>query len=448
MKTISYIFTRMGKALIDTEADSSSRCPIFYGWIVVAAAGLGLFFGGAPIVVYSFGVFLKPLAQEFSVGRGAISLAFTIHNFIGAGGAPFAGRLVDRFGAKRVILPGLALLGLILVSALMIGSHLWQLYLFYVVLAPVTLATTPIPYSAVISRWFDRRRGLALGLIMFGMGVAAVVMPPTVQRLIAQFGWRVAFAAVGCAILVIPIAVVAMFLKEDPKQMGLLPDGEERRANDVSGAQDQIGLGWPQVYRTRTFWMMVSAFALAGGSMHACILHMPALLSDRGLTAENAALGSSVVGIAVIAGRLLSGYLLDRMFAPWVAVGIFGMSAIGLALLWAGGGGAIALTAAFLVGLGMGAEVDIIAFLVSRYFGLRAFGATFGFAFGSFVLAGGLGGMLMGAGFDLTKSYELPLAAFLAITVLAVVLFTRLGPYRFAAPQSVETAIVEAEGAA
>lgn len=182
--------------------------------------------------------------------------------------------------------------------------------------------------------------------------------------------------------------------------------------------------------------------------MHACILHMPALLSDRGLTAEDAALGSSIVGIAVIAGRLLSGYLLDRIFAPWVAVGIFGMSGIGLALLWAGGGGSVALTAAFLVGLGMGAEVDIIAFLVSRYFGLRAFGTAFGFAFGSFVLAGGLGGMLMGAGFDRTGSYEVPLAGFFVMTVLAVALFTRLGPYRFAAPQSNETAIVELEGTA
>lgn len=427
---------------------SLSRRRIFYGWVVVVSAALGLFFSGAPIVVYSFGVFLKPLTQEFHVGRGAISLAFTIHNLVGASCAPFAGRLVDRFGARRVIVPGLILLGLILLSSLLIGARLWQLYLFYVLLAPVTLATTPIPYSVVISRWFDRRRGLALGLIMLGMGVGAVVMPPAAQRLIAQFGWRVAFAAIGCAILVIPIAVVTVFLKEDPKQMGLLPDGEERRVNDVSAGTEQTGFGWPQIYRTRTFWLMIPAFALAGGSMHACILHMPALLSDRGLTAEDAALGSSIVGIAVIAGRLLSGYLLDRIFAPWVAVGIFGMSGIGLALLWAGGGGSVALTAAFLVGLGMGAEVDIIAFLVSRYFGLRAFGTAFGFAFGSFVLAGGLGGMLMGAGFDRTGSYEVPLAGFFVMTVLAVALFTRLGPYRFAAPQSNETAIVELEGTA
>ena len=290
MKTNRYISARASEPKTGVRGRSSLRRPIFYGWVVVATAALGLFFSGAPIVVYSFGVFLKPFTQEFHVGRGAISLAFTLHNFVGASCAPFAGRLVDRLGAKRVIVPGLVLLGLILISALMIGSHLWQLYVFYLALAPVTLGTTPIPYSALISRWFDRRRGLALGLIMFGMGVGTVVMPPTVQQLISHFGWRMAFACVGCAILVIPIAVVAIFLKEDPKQMGLQPDGDERSANDVGGAENGIGLEWPQVFRTRTFWLMVSAFVLAGGSMHACILHMPALLSDLGLTSENAAL--------------------------------------------------------------------------------------------------------------------------------------------------------------
>src|SRR5215472_7900157 len=129
---------------------------IFYGWVVVAVAAVGLFFSGAPIVVFSFGVFLKPLSQEFHTGRGAISLAFTIHNFVGAFCAPVIGWLVDRYGARKVVVPGLTLLAAVSISALAIGSHLWQLYLFYLILGPITAATTPVPYSAVISRWFDR----------------------------------------------------------------------------------------------------------------------------------------------------------------------------------------------------------------------------------------------------------------------------------------------------
>jgi MFS family permease len=409
-----------------------SRPRLFYGWVIVATAAFGLFFSGAPVVVFSFGVFLKPLAQHFHAGRGAISLAFTIHNFVGAFSAPVVGKLVDRYGARKVLIPGLLLLAVILLSALLIGTRLWQLYAFYFMLGFATVSTTPIPYGAVISRWFDRRRGLALGLVMFGMGVGAVLIPPLMQRLIASYGWRVAFAAAGTAILVIPIGVVAVFLKEDPGQKGLLVDGE--RVERAGAPRELEGMEWAEIWRTRTFWVLVSAFFLAGAAVHACVLHMPALLADEGLTAQRAALGSSVVGVAIMVGRLASGYLQDRFFAPRVAVAIFGTAAIGIALLGTGIGGTAALAGAFLVGIGMGAEVDVIAFLISRYFGLRAFGTAFGIAFASFVLAGGVGGLLMGTGFDRTGSYRVPLAGFFALIVVSALLLTRLGKYRFEAP--------------
>jgi MFS family permease len=414
---------------------------IFYGWMVVAAAAVGLFFGGPPIVVFSFSVFLKPLSQEFHVGRGAISLAFTIHNFIGALCSPFIGWLVDRYGARKVAVPGLALLGLVLISALKIGSNLSQLYVFYLLTGLIGPATAPVAYSAVISRWFDRRRGLALGLIMTGMGVATVVVPPVLQRLIATFGWRTAYAVAGCAMLLIPTVIVAAFLQEDPAQKGLLPDGKEPLSTATIACETAPGMEWPQVWRTRLFWLLIAAFCLTGASVHACITHMAALLNDRGLTAHQAALGSSIVGLAIIVARLSSGYLQDRLFAPRVAMAIFGLSALGMAMLWTGSGGPVALTAAFLVGLGIGAETDIIAFIMSRYFGLRALGTAFGFAFGSYVFAGGIGGLLMGAGFDRTGSYALPLAGFFMATAIAVVIFTRLGPYRYGAGQSPKAAL-------
>jgi MFS family permease len=158
---------------------------------------------------------------------------------------------------------------------------------------------------------------------------------------------------------------------------------------------------------------------------------MAALLNDRGLTVQQAALGSSILGTAIMVARLSSGYLQDRFFAPRVAMAIFGLSALGMAMLSAGNGGPVALTAAFLVGLGIGAETDIIAFIISRYFGLRALGTAFGFAFGSYVFSGGIGGLLMGAGFDRTGSYAIPLASFFLATAIAVAIFTRLGPYRY-----------------
>jgi MFS family permease len=418
---------------------------IFYGWIVVTTAAFGAFFSAAPIIVFSFSVFLRPLAESFHTGRGAISLAFTIHNVIAASCAPIVGRLIDRHGAKRIILPALAIMGVILISARTIGTELWQLYLFYFVVAPVTVGTTPLPYTWVISRWFDRRRGLALGLMMFGMGLGTIAMPPIAQRLIASFGWRNAFAIFGCVVLLLPIGVVSALLKEDPKELGLSPDGEA--SSNVSHGTSLPGMEWDEIWRSPTFWLLNLAFFLAGASVHACILHMAALLGDRGFSAQNAALGSAIVGLAVTLGRLASGYLQDRVFAPWVAMGTFSLAAAGMALLWTGSAGPIAAAGAFLVGLGMGAETDIIAFLMSRYFGLRALGTSFGFGFATFVLAGGIGGLLMGVGFDRTGAYRAPLAGFFLATVVAVVLFARLGSYRFPVGHEESLAQVEASSA-
>src|SRR5204862_7210785 len=135
--------------------------------------------------------------------------------------AVVVGRLCDRLGARRVILPGLVLLGLMLLSARAIGSRIWELYLFYAALGVVGPATTSVPYALVVSRWFDRRRGLALGGMMIGLGLGAIAMPVVAQRLIASFGWRHAFAIVGCAMLTVPIPIVGIFLRDAPADMGL-----------------------------------------------------------------------------------------------------------------------------------------------------------------------------------------------------------------------------------
>lgn len=421
---------------------------MFYGWWIVIVAAVGLFFGAAPVVVYSFGIFLKSITQDLHSGRAAVSLAFTLHNLSNAAVNPFLGRLVDRFGARWVILPAAAGVGLTLLSAKWIGSAMWQLYLFFIVLGIFTPATVPVPYSTVISRWFDRHRGLALGVMMLGLGIAAIVVPPTAQRFIPLYGWRSAYGIFGCATLLVVIPVVGLFLKEDPRQKGLFPDGipptnlpansssESDSKTHDSANRSTEGLAWNQIWPTATFWLMICAVFLAGASAHACVLHLAALLSDRGASAQAAANATSIIGVAVLIGRSGSGYFLDRFFAPHVAALIFGQSALGIALLAAGTSGALGILAAFMVGLAFGGEVEIMAYLCSRYFGLRSLGTAFGACFASFVLAGAVGAYIMGAGYDLTQSYTAPLLLFSLLMVLSAFLFTRLGPYRFAARSS------------
>jgi MFS family permease len=393
-------------------------------------------------MVYAFGVFFKPLSQEYHAGRGAISFAFTLQNLAAALFAPLTGRLIDRFGARKVILPGTAIFGVMLLSSKLLGGKLWYFYVFLAVLGIIQGCTSPVSYSVVVSHWFNRRRGLGLGLMMLGIGVGAIVVPFAAQRLIAMFGWRAAYAICGGAVLVIALPVAAAFLRNDPKDKGLSPDGiVEADENAHRAARERTsveGLTWQEIWHSSTFWLLVCSFFLAGASVHACILHMPALLTDRGVTAQGAAAASSVVGFALVIARVGTGYLLDQFFAPRLAVFFFCAAAAGIGVLMFGAAGRIALGAAFLIGMGMGAEGDIIAYSLSRYFGLKAFGTAYGYTFGAFVLAGALGTLLMGVGFDFTRSYTLPLAGFFVAMLIAAGLMTRLGPYRYAAAQSHE----------
>jgi MFS family permease len=400
----------------------------FYGWWIVAASAVGVFWG-PPVTVYSFSVFLKPLMQEFHAGRAAVSLGYSLHLIAGAVCAPIVGWLVDRYGSRRVILSAAAMFGCLLLFNNIFSTNILRFYLFYLALGLLLNGVGPIPYGNVVSHWFDRRRGLALGLAMLGIGLGAMVMPSLSQQLIAKFGWRTAYAVLGGGVLLIAIPVVAAFVREKPQDLGLLPDGGPLKSSSA-GSVLTHGLSAQEACRTATFWVMVCAFFLVSASVQGCLVHTVAMFRDRGITAQTAALGSSLVGFAVLLGRVGAGYLLDRLLAPHLAAVFFGGAALGISFLWLGTT-PVAFTGAFLVGLGLGAEVDLIAFLVSRYFGLRAFGRVYSFAFAAFALAGALGPLIMGASFDRTGSYRVALVTFFAATLVAAVLMTRLGPYRY-----------------
>ena len=410
---------------------------MFYGWWVVATAALGLCLGAAPIIVYSFAVFFKPLSQEYHAGRAAISFAFTLQNVAAALFAPLTGRLIDQFGARKIILPGTAIFGLMLLSSKLLGGKLWHFYIFFAVLGIIQGGSSPVSYSVVVSRWFDRRRGLGLGLMMLGIGVGAMLVPYAAQRLIAMYGWRMAYGTYGLAVLVLALPIAATFLRNDPRDKGLLPDGIVEAVGvgrPVTEKDASVeGLTWHEIWHSPSFWLLVSSFFLAGASVHACVLHLSPLLTDRGISAQAAAAAISVVGFAVLIARVGTGYLLDRFFAPRLAAIFFCGAAVGIGMLTLGATGKLALGAAFLIGMGMGAEGDLIAYSLSRYFGLKAFGTVYGYAFGTFVMAGALGTLLMGAAFDWTHAYTVPLAGFFVAMVMAAWLMTRLGPYRFVA---------------
>jgi MFS family permease len=414
---------------VSTQERSDPVRRVFYGWWVVLASAVGLFWG-VPITVYSFGVFLRPVMQEFHVGRAAVSFAYTVSLFVAALCTPLTGWFLDRYGARKVILPFTALFGTLLLANKAFSRSLWQFYFLYGALGFLVQGSGAMPYGYVVAHWFDQRRGLALGLMMLGIGAGATFMPSVSQLLITNVGWHAAYAILGAAVWLIAIPTVAAFLKERPQELGLLPDGPRVREVAVEATTPLEGLPAKEAWRTGTFWLLASAFFFVSASVQGCVVHLAAMLGDRGVNVQTAALGSSLIGVAVLIARVGIGYLLDRVFAPRLAALCFASTACGISLLWLGGR-TMAFVGAFLVGFGLGAEVDLIPYLTGRYFGLRAFGKIYSSAFAVFALAGALGPLIMGAGFDKTGSYRGPLIAFAAATLLAAVLLTRLGAYRY-----------------
>jgi MFS family permease len=395
---------------------------IFRGWWIVVAAAVGLFMGYVPIIGFTFSVFFRPLSLEFGWSRSEISLAFSLSLLALSVSLPLSGRFVDRIGARRVILTAALLFGLGLASFYFLSKNLWHLYSIYVLLGLVGSGTASVPYFKVISGWFKKRRGLALGVTMAGTGTGTFFMPLWAHSLIATAGWRWAYVVIGAAVVAVTLPVVGLFLKECPENAGLLPDG----ANTAPHPESLGGITSREARCSRPFWVMSSAFFLVSLSLNAFLIHIVPMLTDRGISASKAAVATSLIGGGTLLGRVFTGYLLDRFLASSVAAGVFCGAAVGILLLWVKISIAVALLGAFLLGLGLGAEGDIMAYLTGRQFGLRAFGEIYGYILTIYTVGAMIGPYLMGLVFDTMRSYDLTIGPAAASTLVAAALMTRL----------------------
>ena len=404
------------------------RGRIFFGWWVVAAVALGLGTGIASINIFSFGVFQQPLMDEFGWTRTEVSLVLAIITIVTFVTSPFIGALVDRHGARRVALPSIAALGLALVSLYWLTPHLWHFYLVFALLPVIGAGTSSVAYTRMVTRWFERRRGMALGLALSGVGLGGAVIPRLSQWLIADFGWRLGYVGLGLVCLLVTLPVAFVLLHDSPRERGLLPDGDPEPRAHATGAT-LIGLTRTAALRSPRFALMIVTFLLLGAGIGGVMLQFVPILVSHGVTPAGAAATASGLGVSLIAGRLLSGWLLDRFYAPWVAIGFLLGPIIGVAMLASGAAGPAALAAAALLGLAAGAEVDVIAYLVGRYFGTRAYAELYGYQYAVWTLGSGLAPVATAAVYDYTGSYDPALWAYVGCFAAACVLLARLGPY-------------------
>jgi predicted MFS family arabinose efflux permease len=386
---------------------------------VVAAAFCGVMVSFGSLLVFTFGVFVKPLAAEFGWSREAISAAFGFAAMTVAVCSPGLGALLDRYGPRRVILPCMAVFAAGIASLGLLTGSLVHLYATFVVLGAAGNGTTQMGYSRAVSTWFDRRRGLALAVVMAGVGTGAMVLPPLAQWLISTSGWRTAYFVLGGMVLLFGIPLTAAFVKE--------------RYHAEGGPAVQPGVTLREGIRTRAFWVIVAILFLSSIAINGVIAHLSPMLTDRSVPADKAAFAASVLGGASFAGRIVTGHLLDRLFGPWVAFATLGGVACGILLLATASTAVPVLLAAALIGFGLGSEADVTPYLLTRYFGLRSFSSLYGLTWTAYAIAGAAGPVLMGAAFDASGSYSALMTVLAGATAASAALTLLLPRYVFAA---------------
>lgn len=387
----------MDTRVLPEEAKSSK---IFYGWVIVAAGSVLLAFMAG--IVYSYGVFFKPLAGDFGWNRattaGVYSSLTLLHGFFSIP----SGWLVDRFGPAKVMAVGsfLAGLGLILSSRI---TAIWQLYLTFGVVVAIGLSTAFPTCTATTARWFVRRRGLALGIVAGGIGLGTLILVPLAERLVAAFGWSKSYSIIGIATWAVMIPS-ALLLRRSP---AVKPKPVQLENNRVSGPGSPGVLALIKAAAShKPLWMLAVTYFLFNFCVQMVMCHLVNRATDLGITSLVAATFVSIVGISSFLGRLTMGTASDRIGTNnALLICCATLSATLLLLLFAKQVWMFYLFSA-MFGFSYGGEVPQIPSLIDRYFGLRAVAALVGVVLACSGIGGALGSWLGGRVFDITQTYQ------------------------------------------
>jgi MFS family permease len=348
--------------------------------------------GYSVLIPYTFSMFLKPLSAEFGWKRDQISVAFGCVAITIALCSPLIGRLLDAFGPRRTILPCLVLFGLGFASLSFLTSHLLHLYFTFILLGLAGNGTTQLGYSRAVSTWFFVRRGLALSLVSSGAGVGAMILPLLAAWLLLRDGWRVAYAALGLLVLAVGLPLASFFVRESPSALPKVR---------VTSAVQSV---WSSIC-TKPFLLLVAAIFFYSVSFNGVISHLSALLTDRGVSIGTSAEALSIMGAAGLAGRLTTGFFLDRCFAVRVSLVLFIATAAGVLFLSLNSTPCSFLSSA-IIGFSAGGESDITPYLLSRYFSLQRFSTLYGLAWTAFAAGTAAGPILMGHLYSSTGGYR------------------------------------------
>lgn len=359
------------------------------GWPVVLTAATGVCVGVTGLPFYSIGLMVKPLAAEFGWSRAALGGAALCLQLGIVLSAPVTGRLIDRFGLRRIALCSIVGFAVAALAVPLLIHGLAAYYAAWLALSLLGCGTTPLVWTRAVVDRFALARGLALGLTLLGTGIAGMLAPAVIGAAILVHGWRAGFQMLGFASLLVALPITLIFLR-DP-------------ATTDDGAGTKPALPLRRLAADGRFRRLALAFLLLGLSITALIVHLVPLLVDRGLADAPALAMAAALGLAVMVGRVLLGVLVDR-FRPTIVAFCFLMLPVASCMLLLADN-RLSFAAVLLLGLAAGAEIDLLAYFVSRVFPLEHYGSIYGAALATFSLGAGFGPVIAGLSYDYTASY-------------------------------------------
>jgi MFS family permease len=382
-------------------------------WLLVLVCAVGIGVGVSSLPFYTQGLFIEAWIADFGWTRAQASLGILGSTLALAAVLPFIGSIVDRYGLVTPVM--ISLLGLSLAYVLL-GMFVQSIATFVILAmlqAILGSASSPLAYTRAINAVFNKQRGLALGVALSGAGVAATFGPTLISNAIDAFGWRGAYYAMALFTLVVGAVIVLVLSR--------LNGAKTAASIDMEAANRDFLVA----KASRTYWTIMAAIFCLSLGLGGLMIHFVPILLDVGFATNAAVKIAGVIGIAVVLGRLLVGFAVDRIFAPRVAIAIL-LACISGVLALALLGSVVAVPAAFVIGFSVGAEVDLIGYLVARYFGMHTYGQIYGRQYSTFLIATGLSPVILGAVRDATGTYTASLFTAAAFMVISAALFAKL----------------------
>ncbi len=397
------------------------RSEFSLGWKVLVAAMVGVAFGASPIPYNTIGFVLGPIHDEFGWSFRDITLGLTICGIAGSLLAPVYGSLSDRFGVRPVALWSLLAFGLSFAALALVPGSLTGYWLMWLTVGVIGFGSTPVTWTRGINLWFFRRRGLALGLALIGTSITAILVPPLAAYSVANLGWRLTFPFLALLPLLVALPLGLLLFREP---------AVDQRPPELNVAGGLPGLTLGQALRGYRFWLIWASVLCVAFAYGGVFVHLAQMLQGQGFSLAAAAGIVSTQGLSILVGRVGTGFLLDRFWAPLVTLPLLSAPALACWLL-AGDGltTGLAVLSAVVLGLAAGAETDLVAFLAGRYFGMAHYGKVYGFLYVPFGLASSVSPAVYGWVRDTTGSYDPMLHVAMGLFVGGAVLLLGLGRY-------------------